>query len=115
MTAPPRWRPGNPEALAPAAVNDGANLVIASGPYVLRGMQFNKGDLIDYSMGNFAGYGNFATGGDLSLSGILRGDPGGAGRCRILPLSPTGSLAAALSRLRRRSHGCSFWARRGWP
>jgi hypothetical protein len=63
---------GNPEAFAHAAIDDGANLVIASGPHVLRGMEFYKGDLIDYSMGNFAGYGNFATGGDLSLSGILR-------------------------------------------
>ena len=63
---------GNPEAFAHAAINDGANMVIASGPHVLRGMEFYKGDLIDYSMGNFAGFGNFATGGDLSLSGILR-------------------------------------------
>jgi Bacterial capsule synthesis protein PGA_cap len=63
---------GNAEAFAHAAINDGANLVIASGPHVLRGMEFYKGDLIDYSMGNFAGYGNFATDGDLSLSGILR-------------------------------------------
>jgi Bacterial capsule synthesis protein PGA_cap len=63
---------GNPEAFAHAAISDGANLVIASGPHVLRGMEFYKGDLIDYSMGNFAGFGNFATGGDLSLSGILR-------------------------------------------
>jgi poly-gamma-glutamate capsule biosynthesis protein CapA/YwtB (metallophosphatase superfamily) len=70
---------GNPEAFAHAAINDGANLVIASGPHVLRGMEFYKGDLIDYSMGNFAGYGNFATGGDLSLSGILRVTLGGRG------------------------------------
>ncbi len=63
---------GNAEVFAHTAINDGANLVIASGPHVLRGMQFYKGDLIDYSMGNFAGYGNFATDGDLSLSGILR-------------------------------------------
>jgi Bacterial capsule synthesis protein PGA_cap len=63
---------GNPEAFAHAAINDGANMVIASGPHVLRGMEFYKGDLVDYSMGNFAGYGNFATDGDLSLSGILK-------------------------------------------
>jgi hypothetical protein len=63
---------GNAEAFAHAAINDGANMVIASGPHVLRGMEFYKGDLIDYSMGNFAGYGNFATDGNLSLSGILK-------------------------------------------
>jgi len=62
---------GNPEAFAQAAITDGADLVIASGPHVLRGMQEYEGHLIDYSMGNFAGYQNFATGGDLSLSGIL--------------------------------------------
>ncbi len=63
---------GNPEDFAHAAINDGANMVIASGPHVLCGIEFYKRDLIDYSMGNFAAFGNFATGGDLSLSGILR-------------------------------------------
>ena len=62
---------GNPEAFAYAAIDDGADLVIASGPHVLRGMQEYNGHLIDYSLGNFAGYQNFATGGDLGLSGIL--------------------------------------------
>ena len=62
---------GNPEAFAHAAIDDGADLVIASGPHVLRGMQEYNGHLIDYSLGNFAGYQNFATGGDLGLSGIL--------------------------------------------
>ena len=62
---------GNPEAFAHAAIDDGADVVIASGPHVLRGMQEYNGHLIDYSLGNFAGYQNFATGGDLGLSGIL--------------------------------------------
>jgi Bacterial capsule synthesis protein PGA_cap len=62
---------GNPETFAHAAIDDGADLVIASGPHVLRGMQEYNGHLIDYSLGNFAGYQNFATGGDLGLSGIL--------------------------------------------
>jgi hypothetical protein len=62
---------GNPEAFAYAAIDDGADLVIASGPHVLRGMQEYNGHLIDYSLGNFAGYQTFATGGDLGLSGIL--------------------------------------------
>jgi poly-gamma-glutamate capsule biosynthesis protein CapA/YwtB (metallophosphatase superfamily) len=62
---------GNPEAFAHAAIDDGADLVIASGPHVLRGLQEYNGHLIDYSLGNFAGYQNFATGGDLGLSGIL--------------------------------------------
>jgi Bacterial capsule synthesis protein PGA_cap len=63
---------GNPEAFAKMAIRNGASLVIASGPHVLRGMQFYRRHLIAYSLGNFAGYGNFATEGDLGLSAILR-------------------------------------------
>ncbi|MEP7024925.1 MAG: CapA family protein [Actinomycetota bacterium] len=63
---------GNPEAFAHMAIRAGASLVLASGPHVLRGMQFYRGHLIAYSLGNFAGYGNFATEGDLGLSAILR-------------------------------------------
>jgi hypothetical protein len=62
---------GNPEAFAHMAVDAGASLVLASGPHVLRGMQFYKGHLIAYSLGNFAGYSNFGTDGDLALSAIL--------------------------------------------
>jgi len=63
---------GNPEAFAHMAIDAGASLVIASGPHVLRGMQFYKGHLIAYSLGNFAGYHNFAIHGDLTMSAILR-------------------------------------------
>ena len=62
---------GNAKAFAHAAIDDGADLVIASGPHVLRGMEEYNGHLIAYSLGNFCGYQNFATGGTLSLSGIL--------------------------------------------
>jgi poly-gamma-glutamate capsule biosynthesis protein CapA/YwtB (metallophosphatase superfamily) len=62
---------GNPEAFAHAAINDGAALVIASGPHVLRGMEFYHGHLIAYSMGDFASYNDFSTAGDLHLSAIL--------------------------------------------
>lgn len=62
---------GNPYAFAHAAIDDGANLVIASGPHVLRGMEFYKGALIDYSLGDFTNFHNFATVGNLSMSGIL--------------------------------------------
>ena len=62
---------GNPEAFAHMAIDAGASLVIASGPHVLRGMQFYQGHLIAYSLGNFASYGNFATSGDLGMSVIL--------------------------------------------
>jgi len=63
---------GNPKAFAHAAIDDGADLVIASGPHVLRGMEFYNGHLIAYSLGNFASYYDFATTGVLDLSGILK-------------------------------------------
>jgi poly-gamma-glutamate capsule biosynthesis protein CapA/YwtB (metallophosphatase superfamily) len=85
---------GNPEAFAHLAIDAGASLVIASGPHVLRGMQFYHGHLIAYSLGNFAGYGNFATGGDLGMSVILHVTLSATGRfesARIDPIRFTGT------------------------
>jgi poly-gamma-glutamate capsule biosynthesis protein CapA/YwtB (metallophosphatase superfamily) len=62
---------GNPYLFAHDAINDGADLVIASGPHVLRGMEWYHGHLIAYSLGDFENYENFAASGDLVLSGIL--------------------------------------------
>jgi hypothetical protein len=62
---------GNPYAFAHAAINDGADLVIASGPHVLRGMEFYRGHLIDYSLGDFTNYDAFSSSGNLDLSAIL--------------------------------------------
>ena len=80
---------GNPEAFAHMAIDAGASLVIASGPHALRGMQLYKGHLIAYSLGNFAGYGNFATSGDLDESVILHVTLSATGRfegARIYPV-----------------------------
>ena len=63
---------GNPQAFARMAIDQGADLVIGSGPHVLRGLEWYHHRLIAYSLGNFAGYQNFGGGGALSLSGILR-------------------------------------------
>jgi hypothetical protein len=63
---------GNPKAFAHAAIDDGADLVVASGPHVLRGVEFYRSHLIAYSLGNFAGFHNFASAGNLRLSGILK-------------------------------------------
>ena len=71
---------GNAQAFAHTAIDAGANLVIASGPHVLRGMEFYKGNLIAYSLANFAGYHNFSISGDLSLSGVLRVTLDGSGK-----------------------------------
>ena len=116
---------GNPQAFAHAAVDAGADLVIASGPHVLRGMEFYHRRLIAYSLGNFAGYHNFSDGGDLSLSAILRvtlakdGSFGG-GRLVSLRLSPEGrpgpdpshaalELVASLSRADFGRRAARFW------
>lgn len=62
---------GNPYAFAHAAIEDGADLVLASGPHVLRGMQFYRGHLIAYSLGDFENYYDFSSSGTLALSAIL--------------------------------------------
>ena len=62
---------GNPRAFAHAVVDAGADLVLGSGPHVIRGIERYKNRLIAYSLGNFGGWGNFGLGGNLSLSGLL--------------------------------------------
>ena len=51
---------GNVKALARAAVDAGADVVIGHGPHVLRAMELYKGKLIAYSLGNFCGYRAFS-------------------------------------------------------
>jgi hypothetical protein len=70
---------GDPRAFAHAVVDAGADLVLGSGPHVIRGIERYRTRLIAYSLGNFGGWGNFGTGGTLSLSGLLtvRIDAGG--------------------------------------
>jgi poly-gamma-glutamate capsule biosynthesis protein CapA/YwtB (metallophosphatase superfamily) len=63
---------GDPIAFTHAVIDAGADVVIAHGPHVLRGMQFYKGRLIAYSLGNFAGGGRTLTSaGVLKYGGIL--------------------------------------------
>ena len=79
---------GNPEAFAHMAIDAGASLVIASGPHVLRGMQFYKGHLIAYSLGNFAGYSNFSVHGTMTMSAVLRVTLSSSGRFQRARLYP---------------------------
>jgi hypothetical protein len=62
---------GELRAFAHSVVNAGADLVLGSGPHVIRGVERYKDRLIAYSLGNFAGWGNFGLGGNLSLTGLL--------------------------------------------
>jgi poly-gamma-glutamate capsule biosynthesis protein CapA/YwtB (metallophosphatase superfamily) len=73
---------GNPEEFAKMAVRAGADLVLGSGPHVLRAMEIYRGRLIAYSLGNFSGFHNFDTEGVLGASAVLHVtvDPDGAFR-----------------------------------
>lgn len=62
---------GNPREFSHAMVDAGASLVLGSGPHVVRGVERYNGKLIAYSLGNFAGWGNFGRSGNLALSGLL--------------------------------------------
>ncbi|MCS4275165.1 putative membrane protein YcfT [Mycetocola sp. BIGb0189] len=50
---------GDPIAFAHAAIDAGADLVLGHGPHILRGMEWYRGKLIAYSLGNFGGGGVF--------------------------------------------------------
>jgi poly-gamma-glutamate capsule biosynthesis protein CapA/YwtB (metallophosphatase superfamily) len=63
---------GDPIAFSHAVVDAGADLVLGSGPHVLRAMQWYHGKLIAYSLGNFAGYYTLGLGGVTADSAILR-------------------------------------------
>jgi hypothetical protein len=73
---------GNVRAFSHAVVDAGADLVLGSGPHVIRGIERYRGRLIAYSLGNFAGWHNFGLGGNLSLSGLLTVKIDGAGHIR---------------------------------
>jgi poly-gamma-glutamate capsule biosynthesis protein CapA/YwtB (metallophosphatase superfamily) len=47
---------GDPMAFSRAVIDAGADVVLGSGPHVLRGMEWYRGRLIAYSLGNFLGY-----------------------------------------------------------
>ena len=58
---------GDPIKFSHAVIDAGADLVIGHSPHVLRGMEFYRGKLIAYSLGNFAGGGK-----TLSSQGVLK-------------------------------------------
>jgi Bacterial capsule synthesis protein PGA_cap len=63
---------GDSRAFARAVVDAGADLVVASGPHVMRGMSFRRGRLIAYSLGNFGGYKVFGLNQTTATSGVLQ-------------------------------------------
>ena len=53
-------------------IDEGADLVIGSGPHVVRGMEFYNGKLIAYSLGNFATYHLFNLKPPMNVAPLLR-------------------------------------------
>ena len=62
---------GDLRKFAHAAIDAGAQVVLGSGPHVVRGMEIYHGKLIAYSLGNFATYGPFNLSGENGISLIL--------------------------------------------
>jgi poly-gamma-glutamate capsule biosynthesis protein CapA/YwtB (metallophosphatase superfamily) len=63
---------GNSVAFTHSMVRAGADLVVGSGPHVLRGMEWYRGRLIAYSLGNIVGYHTLNTSGVSGVTGILQ-------------------------------------------
>jgi hypothetical protein len=63
---------GDAKAFAHAVVDAGADLVVGHGPHVLRGLEWYRGRLIAYSLGNFLGNGTLNIGGAGGVSGVLQ-------------------------------------------
>jgi poly-gamma-glutamate capsule biosynthesis protein CapA/YwtB (metallophosphatase superfamily) len=84
---------GNSVAFAHAVVRAGADLVVGSGPHVLRGMEWYRGRLIAYSLGNFVGYQTLNTSGMSGVTGILRvtlARDGSWGKGTLVPVTIAG-------------------------
>ncbi len=62
---------GNVELVAHTAIDAGADLVLGSGPHVLRKIENYKNIPIAYSLGNFVGGRHLTTTGNLGISGIF--------------------------------------------
>jgi hypothetical protein len=73
---------------ARAVIDAGADAVIGHGPHVLRGMEFYRGHLIAYSLGNFVTYRGFNLSGPLGLTGVLQLEFAGRGELRRARLAP---------------------------
>jgi len=79
---------GDIRVLAHTFVDAGADMVIGTGPHVLRGIEFYRGRMIAYSLGNFVGYRGFGLGGNLSTSAVLQATITAAGKFVTARLRP---------------------------
>jgi Bacterial capsule synthesis protein PGA_cap len=104
---------------ARAVIDAGADAVIGHGPHVLRGMEFYRGRLIAYSLGNFLTYKGFNLDGPLGVTGVLQLEFSGRGslrRARLVPMiqqpqrGPEPDQGGAALRLVRRLSAQDFGA-----
>lgn len=65
---------GDVVRVAHTAIDAGADMVLGSGPHVLRTIENYRGKTIAYSLGNFIGGGRLVTRGTLGLSGVFIGN-----------------------------------------
>ena len=102
---------GDLRAFARTAVDAGADLVVGSGPHVVRGIEFYKGHLIAYSAGNFVGYGGvFGLAGPTAVSYMLNVRLRSDGRFRsakMIPTLLTGRASRSTTPRIRRSPWCA--------
>ncbi len=63
---------GDPIAFSHAMIDAGADIIIGHSPHVMRAIEFYKGHLIAYSLGNFAGYHALGYTGVVGITGILK-------------------------------------------
>jgi poly-gamma-glutamate capsule biosynthesis protein CapA/YwtB (metallophosphatase superfamily) len=73
---------GNAEEFAHRMIAAGADLILGSGPHVLRGIELYRDRLVVYSLGNFSGFHNFTLEGPLGESAVLHVTLAGNGSFR---------------------------------
>jgi hypothetical protein len=62
---------GDAVAFSHAVIDAGADAVLGAGPHVLRGMEWYRGRLIAYSMGNLLGYETLSNAGPAGVGGMV--------------------------------------------
>ncbi|MFL5981946.1 MAG: CapA family protein [Gaiellaceae bacterium] len=111
-------RRGDAIRFAHAVVSAGADLVLGSGPHVLRAMEWYRGRLIAYSLGNFTGYHTLGIAGPTAVSAILRvtlGSDGSFAGGTLIPVRLVGEGTPTLDRGRTALRTLNGLARVDFP
>jgi hypothetical protein len=98
---------GNPIVIARTAVDAGASLVLGHGPHVLRAVEWVRGSLIAYSLGNLVTYGSFSMVEPLNRGAVLCATIGADGFVSTAELKAT--VQTAPGRVRPDSTARAVW------